>query len=379
MACRNTAELVANTVRLVIKKLGRPAMDEAEWPVDLEDRVEGLRANLQEPARTATAIIGLHGMRGIGKTTLATAVYNALRFDFIDNCCFVEVGNDGTDLKRLQKHLLKVLCGVDREVQHVSEGIAELRQRLAERRVLLVIDNIWTEVQWKALLPSVGKGSILMLTGRDEEVLRGVGGLALQHVELLSQAAALELFSKHAFGTFLLPAGPLGGLADGIVEACVGLPLSLKVMGAHLRGKQDKLWRQALGRLKKGMSLGGGKANDQLWASLKLSYDDLEEDEKSAFLDSACFLLDRQATVCALVWGELGTSILDNLKSKALVGEDEDDILTVHDQLRDMGPEIVMDGVGQRSRVWDNDGFQKVLKCSKVGYLQLSAPCSLLV
>jgi hypothetical protein len=147
---------------------------------------------------------------------------------------FVEVGNDGTDLKRLQKHLLEVLYGVDREVQHVSEGIAELRQRLAERRVLLVIDNIWTEVQWKALLPPVGKGSIIMLTGRDEEVLCGVGGLALKNVELLSKAAALELFSRHAFRTFLPPAGPLGGLADGIVESCVGSPLSLKVMGAHL-------------------------------------------------------------------------------------------------------------------------------------------------
>jgi hypothetical protein len=117
------------------------------------------------------------------------------------------------------------------------------------------------------------------------------------------------------------------------------------------------------------MSLGGGKANDQLWASLKLSYDDLEEDEKSAFLDSACFLLERPASMCALVWGELGTSILDNLQSKALVGIDARGNLTVHDQLRDMGQKIVMDG-GGRSRVWDNDGFQNIAEDEKVRNLQ---------
>ena len=72
--------------------------------------------------------------------------------------------------------------------------------------------------------------------------------------------------------------------------------------------------------------------------------------------------------MCALVWGELGTSILDNLKSKALVGMDAHGNLTVHDQLRDMGRKIVMDG-GGRSRVWDSNGFQKLVEDEKVRQL----------
>jgi hypothetical protein len=75
-----------------------------------------------------------------------------------------------------------------------------------------------------------------------------------------------------------------------IIEACGGLPLSLKVLGSFLcNNKKLEIWEGALSTLEKGQSLTGGDDNEELWNVLKISYDHLDEQHKNMFLDIACF------------------------------------------------------------------------------------------
>ena len=298
LTCRYAPQLVKVVVEGVLDRLGRPAL---HVPVDLEGRVAAIRQQLAELSATGSAVLGLHGMGGIGKTTLAKAVFNDLRSGFVDRSCFVEVGRDADrqQLQQLQRQMLKELCGFDKEVTSVSYGREQLETRLGGARLLLVIDDAWSPEQLDALLVSVGQGSHVLVTTRDEDLLRRPSISVHQPVELLGEDAALEMFSWCAFLQKEPPAA-YSELAKKAVQACSGLPLTLTVIGRHLWGLANRRdWEQAVRKLQNAKPLGGGsRADDALWGKLLLSYDSLSSEEQHMFLDIACIMLGKHAQQC---------------------------------------------------------------------------------
>jgi hypothetical protein len=85
-------------------------------------------------------------------------------------------------------------------------------------------------------------------------------------------------------------------------------------------------------------ALGGGRENEVLWNKLKVSYDDLEEEEKNMFLDIACFF-DGYETNTTFRIGTYRSPILGlrNLKDRSLIKITKDGYLNMHEQLKDMG------------------------------------------
>lgn len=369
---RNYAQFAKTVVKDVLKRLGRPALHVADMPVDVQQRVAGIRQTMDEiGSSSGCAVLGLHGMGGIGKTTLAKAVFNELRSGFVDSACFLEVGmGAGSEaLQRLQGCMLKELCGVERQLSSPDQGRGELEARLPQQRMLLVIDDVWSEAQLDALLTDVGAGSRVLVTTREPQLLRSRPSITCQPVEVLGEDAALELFSWHAF---LSPQPPADyrALAADAAAACGGLPLTLSVIGAHLWNQHSREdWEQALLRLKSAKPFTGGKmANDQLWGKLRLSFDALGDDEQQVFLDIACFMLGKAASgealrACMPAWGEVAASTLQNLVGRSLISYNEEGGLKVHDQLRDLGRAIAMGESAsgrQRSRVWMPDALSAV-------------------
>jgi Leucine-rich repeat (LRR) protein len=185
-------------------------------------------------------------------------------------------------------------------------------------------------------------------------------------VPYLNKKQAMELFLSHAFHNTKQVEKGFENISEKIVEACVGLPLSLEVMGGFLHKKQNfnmqtrlQFWKGALKKLQTGKNLDGGK-KDMLWQSLEISYRDLAQPEKDMFLDIACYFGGLKEIIALQIWdSESSTLELQNLKDRSLVKIKEDGNLFMHDQLRDMGRKFAIQE--ENNRIWDRETNLQIL------------------
>eukprot|EP01018_Ginkgo_biloba_P040749 Gb_18999 [translate_table: standard] len=232
------ATLLKRIVESVVQEVKGEVLDVAKHPVGLDVAVDQLeKAMMAAGLRSAgnLRVVGIWGMGGSGKTTLAKQFYNNMSWAYKGSCCFlfdVRAETDKNGLQSLQRKLLQKLVHYDWEFNSTSEGKEILRNRLLGSKVLIVLDDINHADQIDALLVSdvLGSDSLIIITSLDKGVLTNSGISAIYELKGLQQTHAQELFCWHAF---LLPC-PMKGFED-LVEKfsnkCSGLPLSLKVIG----------------------------------------------------------------------------------------------------------------------------------------------------
>ncbi|KAL3700904.1 hypothetical protein R1sor_018926 [Riccia sorocarpa] len=93
--------------------------------------------------------------------------------------------------------------------------------------------------------------------------------------------------SCYAFPNGENPPETLGGIVEDVVRVCAGLPLTLKVLGTHLRGERDEMrWAEIPLALESAQSISSFEG--RIWAVVRVSYDALQDDEKDLFLEMAC-------------------------------------------------------------------------------------------
>jgi hypothetical protein len=302
--------LVRRIVKDVLKQLGRPALEVTDCPVDIEMHVIDIKKDLSTDGVT---MIALYGMGGIGKATLAKVVYKDFHADFADASCFLEVGRDakGDKLLKLQKQILKDLCGIDVDLTSISEGLSHIKYRLRGKRMLLCVDDLWEQYQFDNIVGKGGApidfahGSKVVLTGRDSNLFKRPGTQA-RPMDMLSEEAALELFSWHAFQQ-KEPPEKYAVPAKSAARACSGLPLSLTVTGSFLWNRKSlKNWKSAVTRLKSATPFNGKALEEdrQLWGILKTSYDDIALKIQQMFLDIVCCMLGKKKDMCLPVWND---------------------------------------------------------------------------
>jgi hypothetical protein len=188
----------------------------------------------------------------------------------------------------------------------------------------------------------------------------------------------MELFSWKAFGQST-PPHDLESITNDVVNACQGLPLSLEVTGSWLSTKRDpQEWIEGLSRLKNAKLFGGDCIeNDKLWGRLRICFNDLAYEEREMLLDIACFFseynsnFDKGVTIqkALQIWKVPSQfsliSSLQNLKNRSLVKVNDNGNLVMHDQLRDMGRQIVKEAsgyeCGKQSRIWDKEEARMAL------------------
>ncbi|XP_041017976.1 disease resistance protein Roq1-like [Juglans microcarpa x Juglans regia] len=226
-------------------------------------------------------------MAGVGKTTLAKVICDRISYQFEASsfiaCIREETRNRGLD--SLQKQLLsKIFMERAINIWDDREGMSMIRNRLCYKKVFLVLDDVDRVEHQTALAGShdwFGLGSRIILTSRDNHLLKRHGVNDIYKVNELNKDEALQLFSWVAFKK-PHPQENYVDLSKGFVKYAQGLPLALKALGSSLFGRGTNAWKGAWDQLK-------ANPNKGILDILQVGFDRLEDLQKKLFLDIACF------------------------------------------------------------------------------------------
>ncbi|KAL4593847.1 hypothetical protein ACB092_M009400 [Castanea dentata] len=301
-------------------------------------------------------MMGICGMGGLGKTTLATAIHD-MYLDHFEGCCIianVRERSEKGELHKLQKQLLNsILRGSNKTIYNVQEGVRNIkRSKLHNKKALLVLDDVDHKDQLENLVGKhdwFGLGSWIIITTRDKHVLVDHGVLKIYEPKKLDYSDTLKLFCLKAFKKEQ-PEEDYMQVSKKVVEYASGLPLALVTLGSFLVGRTVEEWQSALDSFK--------NIKGDIHDILKISYDGLEEMWKEIFLDIACFFRGQEKDEVI--------RILENCGFDARIGVSvlvERSLLTVsrgcfvmHDLLAEMGHKIIRfesgGKLGKQSRLW---------------------------
>ena len=344
--------------------------------VGIASRVEAV-ARLIVIGLNDVRFVGIWGMSGIGKTTIARAVYEAIKGEF-EVHCFVRNVRELSEINgfvHLQRDLLSRLNISGNNFYDIEDGRKIIKSSLCNKKVLLVLDDVSQEIQLKNLAWKqdwFGPGSRIVITARDMHLLNRHEVHGTYEVEGLDQEEAHHLFCLKAFKQ-LEPKEGYSYLSKEVVEYTKGLPLAVEILGSYLYGRDIDFWHSTIREIKNGPHF-------EIVEALKISYDHLTPTEKNIFLDIACFFkgedkdeVTRILKICEYYVGigsEIGSGII-TLIDKSLLTLDQYNRLEMHDLLQEMGRHIVYEespnNPGKRSRLWSKNDIDQVLTNDMVG------------
>ncbi|XP_050156542.1 disease resistance protein RPV1-like [Malus sylvestris] len=359
------AKLIRRIVEENIREL-LPRTDElhvAKYPVGIDSRVQPIISDISSGGSDDVKMVGIWGMGGLGKTTVAKAIYNKIHHSFQFKCFLEDVCHHGTSQHGLlclqQKFISDILQHAKPQIiSSVAAGIPVIRQHLQRRRVLVIIDNVDKVEQLNAIAGSrewFGPGSIIIITTRDEHLLNQLRADMRYRARGMNKEEALELFSWHAFDNSC-PNEKYLELSKKVVSYCGGLPLALQVLGSSLIGRPKIEWESYLEKLER-------IPEEDIITKLRISFDGLDDTEKAIFLDICFFLEISQGYVNK----DYVTKILDGcglspiigisvLRERCLVAVERGK-LKMHDLIREMGKIIISEKSPTQperlSRLWD--------------------------
>ncbi|QOC93194.1 ATP-binding protein [Micromonospora craniellae] len=303
-----------------------------------------LQQHAEGAGETPPAVVAIDGMAGIGKTALAAHWAHRARHHFPDGQLYINMyGYANRAPVRPAEALAQFVRALGAPVQSIPLGVDELsalyRSLLADRRVLVVIDNVASVSDVRPLLPAT-PGCMVLVTSRNR--LRGLvalDGACRLHLDVLTPDDANTMFT-HLLGR---QAGNTGSEnIDALAAACAYLPLAMRIAAATIADRPAQSVEHYIDKLNVGDRLHllstGDDERSMVGAAFDLSYRALPEGARRMF----CLLgvapgNDISVSAAAALLGDtvsMAELLLEQLVATHLLDEHRPGRFSHHDLMR---------------------------------------------
>ncbi|MEU9453940.1 BTAD domain-containing putative transcriptional regulator [Streptomyces sp. NPDC048277] len=311
-----------------------------------------------------TTMVAIDGMGGSGKTSLAVRAARQVAALFPDGQLHIDLqgftpGERSVTPAAALESLLRAVGTPAERIPDDAEGRAAMwRSALADRRVLLLLDNAHDTAQILPLLPPA-HGCLVLVTSRSR--LFDLDGAEWISIGPMSHGDGEQLLTE-MLGTARVTAEP--DATAELVELCGRLPLALRIVAARLRNRPRWTVRYLADRLhdetRRLEELSVGERS--VAASLRLSYQAMDEEHRAAFRMLSLHPgsdLDAHSTAALLGMDPRGSeTILERLLDVHLLQQPDMDLYRFHDLVRNFaqsqrGPATERDDAAAVERLLD--------------------------
>ncbi|QCE04935.1 disease resistance protein RPS2 [Vigna unguiculata] len=261
-------------------------------------------------------MIGLQGMGGTGKTTLAKEMGKQLKQSNIFDLVVDTTVSNTPNTKKIQDEIAGPL-GLSLENCTESERPKRLWNRLTDgQKILIILDDVWGDISFEEIgIPYKDnhKGCRILVTTRDVNICHKMECEETIQLDILLEEDVWKLFQKHAG---LNDSYPKSVLDTGrkISKECKGLPIAIVVIAGSLKGKRHlEQWDVALKSLQNFKSVAGDDENKRkIYSCLKYSYDNMQnKTAKKLFLLCSLFREDEEIYEELLVRLAIGGGLIE--------------------------------------------------------------------
>ncbi|CAD6252774.1 unnamed protein product [Miscanthus lutarioriparius] len=273
------------------------------------------------PDKKTIKKVSIVGVGGLGKTTLAKAVYDKLKSQY-DCGAFVSVGRDHDLVKVFKDILFDHDKNRSENIHNTGRGvdllIREVREFLENKRYFIVIDDVWEVSTWEAIELSLvenNHGSKVITTTRKFNVAEEAG--EVYKLKPLSFDDSTKLFYTRIFGADrkYLDNQP-NDVSDKIIKKCAGIPLAIITMTSLLAGKLEYEWSMVYNSI--GFHTTDNREAEDTMTILSFSYYDLPPHLRTCLLYLSTYPEDYLIRKDSLIWKWIAEGFIDGKQGTRL-------------------------------------------------------------